>query len=196
MKINKAKVSDQKQIAELHKQGIPSGFISSLNIKVVQKLYKTIILNEIIFVVEANGKIVGFVSCAIQTGKLYKDFIKANSFSVLPYFILKVFSISFIRKTLETLKAPKKTKKDNREDEMPELLSIVIDASQQAKGIGKILLDALEKELIKRNIPEYKVVAGDNLLSANKFYQKYGFELSHKIELHKGQISNVYSKNI
>lgn len=196
MTTEKPNIIYAKQIAELHKQGIPTGFISSLNTKVVKRLYETIIKNEICFVLKEDEKVVGFVSCAIDTGKLYKKFIKANFFSVLPFFVLKVFNISFLQKIFETLKAPKKVKDNKPNLEIPELLSIVIDTNQQAKGLGKKLLDALENELTKRKINKYKVVAGEILISANKFYLKYDFKLSHKIELHKGSISNVFTKTL
>lgn len=192
--INKAELKDATSIAELHKQGIPTGFISSLNIKVIKKLYKTIIKDEIIYILKNDDNVVGFVSCTLDTGKLYKKFIKSNLFAVAPFFILKIFSISFIKKIFETLTVPEKTKLDKTE--IPELLSIVVDSNQQAKGLGKILLDALENELIRQNIYKYKVVAGDNLISANKFYKKYGFNLYTQTELHKGAVSNIYTKKL
>ncbi|MBN2893865.1 MAG: GNAT family N-acetyltransferase [Bacteroidales bacterium] len=190
--VQKAEIKNAIDIALLHKKEIPTGFISSLNLKVVKKLYESIITNEIIFVLENESTIVGFVSCAKNTGILYKKFIKKNLFAVAPYFVLKVFSFSFIKKIFETLTAPKKTKLDN--EEIPELLSIVIDSNQQAKGLGKLLLDELENKLVEDKIKKYKVVAGDNLISANKFYNKYGFTLSAQTELHKGAISNIYTK--
>jgi len=70
----------------------------------------------------------------------------------------------------------------------------VIDKNVQAKGYGKILLDELEKEFKSLGVAKYKVVAGERLEAANKFYQKNGFGLYKKTEIHKGDISNVYVK--
>jgi len=188
----KAEISDATAIAMLHKTEIPTGFISSLNLKVVVKLYEDIISDEILYVLIKQQKVVGFVSCTLNTQKLYKRFIKRNLIALAPYFIIKVFSFSFYKKIFETLTAPKKTKIE--EKEIPELLSIVVDSKQQAKGLGKLLLDDLENKLQELKVEKYKVVAGDILISANKFYQKYGFVLATKTELHKGTVSNIYTK--
>ncbi len=194
MIIKKPDISDSLRIAELHINEIPTGFISSLNKQIVSKLYELIIKTEIVFVVEKDKKIIAFITCALDTGKLYKHFIINNLFKVLPYFFVRLFSLVFIRKIFETLLAPFKTK--ITDDEMPELLSIVVDHEHQSGGIGISLLETLEKELIEKNINRYKVIAGENLVSANKFYLKYGFKLSKKIEIHKGTCSNVYIKII
>lgn len=196
MNTEKAKLNDAKTIAELHKKEIALGFISSLNIKVIEKLYQTIIKEELVFVLKDEGIIIGFVSCAINTGKLYKKFILSNLFQLIPLFIGKIFSISFIKKIIETLKAPSKSKQSESEEELPELLSIVVDTEKQARGAGKLLLDELEKELYCKQIKKYKVVAGDNLISANKFYLKNDFVLNKKTEIHKGAVSNIYVKNL
>ncbi len=194
MEIKIPKYKDATKIAILHKTEISSGFISSLKLKVVKKLYEVIIENEIIFVLKDDEKLIGFISCALNTKKLYKNFIRKNLFAVAPYFIVNIFSIKFLKKIFETLKAPYKTKIDK--EKMPELLSIVVDSTLQAKGLGKLLLNELEKKLLNLNIKKYKVVAGDNLFSANKFYLKNNFKLADKIQLHKGQISNLYYKKI
>ncbi len=193
--IKQAIKKDAAKLAVLHKTEIPTGFISSLNIKVVKKLYETLISRAIVITISDEKSIIGFVSCTLKTKQLYITFFKRNFFSVLPYFMLKVFSISFIKKVFETLRAPAKTR-NQKGDDIPELLSIVIDHNQQAKGLGKLLLDRLEKELKTKNISKYKVVAGEKLMAANRFYQKYGFDFIRKTEIHKGEQSNIYIKTI
>ena len=195
MNVEKADITQAKDVALLHKKEIPTGFISSLHINVIKKLYERIINDEILFVLKDNGKIIGFVSCAMDTGRLYKRFLMKNLFQVLPYFLPKIFSLSFVKKVLETLTAPFKTKVE-KEKEIPELLSIVVSSEVQARGLGKLLLDALEEELRKRGVEEYKVVAGEKLVAANKFYRKNGFELTKQSEIHSGEKSNIYVKTL
>ena len=67
---------------------------------------------------------------------------------------------------------------------------------EQKGGIGTNLLIALEKELIKRSILKYKVVAGEKLEGANKFYRKNGFVLAKQITIHGNDVLNVYVKEI
>ena len=195
-KVEKAKINDSLIIAELHKRGIPTGFISSLHVNVVKKLYETIIRGGIVYVLRNDeGKVIGFISCAIDTKDIYKKFIRNNLVAVLPYFLFKVFSFSFFNKVVETLTAPAKTE-SKKELEVPELLSIVISPNVQARGFGKVLLKALEDDLKERSIKLYKVVAGEKLEAANKFYRKNGFELVYQTEIHKGNKSNIYLKKL
>ncbi len=194
--IREARKDDVADVARLHKTQIPSGFISSLPLSVVQRLYKTIAGNELLYVISEHDKVLGFVSASLNTSKLYKRFVIQNMLAILPVFTTLIFRKNFLKRSLETLKAPAKTKTAKIEDELPELLSVVVRPGRQAGGVGKMLLDKLESELKSREISKYKVVAGNKLISANRFYEKYGFELSRQTEIHKGDKSNVYIKSL
>jgi len=99
---------------------------------------------------------------------------------------------------METFKAPFKSQKANDSISLPsgELLSISVSSDCQATGIGCQLVKALEEYLIKNNISRYKVVAGEELLGANKFYLKNGFVLASQIRIHGESLSNVYIKDL
>ena len=192
----KAEKYDAAAIADLHREGIPTGFLSSLSPKLLASMYGVIIDEGLSFVAEENGKVIGFVSGSADSKALYKQIVKRNVFRLIPLFAKKIFSYSFFKRSLESFLIPFKTGKGDRKkkETLPELLSIVISKDIQAKGIGSGLVKCLEEELRKRDIGSYKVLAGDNLVSANKFYLKNGFTLYEKLELHKGQVSNVYVK--
>ncbi len=198
MHIRKANFNDSISIAYLHKSCIPTGFLSTLKIELLDILYKHIIKHDIAFVAIENNKVAGFVVCTLNTKHLYKKFFISNIFNLLPFIISKIFSIKFIKKIIETLFAPFKSKVDAgiSENELPELLTIAVNSKIQTKGIGHLLLISLENELKNLNIKKYKVIAGTNLISANKFYLKHGFELVCQIEIHKGDLSNIYIKRI
>lgn len=194
MTIEKPQAQDIFAIANLHKKEIPTGFISSLNIRIIVLLYQTILAHETLFVAKENGRVIGFVSLAYDTKKLYKRFIATHFFRVAPFFIGKIFSYNFLKKIFETLTAPRKTHAPTETTATPELLSIVIDSSEQAKGLGYLLLKRLEEQLKRKNITTYKVVAGANLVAANKFYTKHQFKLVKTTEIHQGDVSNIYEK--
>ena len=196
--LRKADKYDSKCVALLHKEGIPSGFLSTLDTDLLSKLYITIIDEGLCFVYLSGDTPAGFVSCSMNSKALYRNIVFRNFFSLLPLMMRQVFKLSFIKRSIESFLIPYKTAKvDNKaKDDLPELLSIVVSKDIQAKGLGKELLDALENELKQRNVKSYKVLAGDNLVSANKFYLKNGFVLKEKLELHKGQISNIYVKEL
>jgi len=195
MIVEKAKIEHVVKISKLHKEGIPTGFLSKQSDDFLINLYKYLIKNEIVFVAkdEAND-VIGFVSATLTTQGLYKKFLKSN-FSVLLKFIFKnLFSIEFLKKSFETFLAPKKTQINELQNDLSELLSIVVDKNTKSKGIGQALVDALDNELSSIGVKEYKVLVGTKL-PANKFYQKKGFKLYKEVELHKGEKSNIYIKN-
>ena len=196
--LRKAEKYDSVAVALLHKEGIPTGFLSSLKTDLLAKMYGIIIEDGYCFVYVQDDAVCGFITCSTDSKALYKKIVRKNVFGLIPLFLKRIFSVSFIKRSLESFLIPFRTGEgEKKADEvMPELLSIVISKNVQAKGLGTELLIALEAELRAGNVKKYKVIAGDNLISANKFYLKSGFVVKEKLELHKGQISNVYVKEL
>lgn len=195
MKCIKATEQDSSQIAQLHKEFIPTGFLSQQSLNFLNALYLFLITHEIVYVIKEEEKVIGFVAVSLNTDGLFKRFLK-NNFGMLFKFTMKnLFSIDFIKKALETFTSPKKTAVDKVNCDVPELLSIVINESYAGKGYGKSLLDCLEQELRSSKVKEYKVVAG-SMLKANSFYTNNGFTKIKEIELHKDTISYLYVKTL
>jgi ribosomal protein S18 acetylase RimI-like enzyme len=147
---------------------------------------------------EENEKIAGFISCATDTGGLMKRFLLKSPGAIVTVFIKILSKPSFIIPLLETYKAPSKSDSEVEENNLPstELLSISVHPEVQQTSVGTKLLTALESELLNRGIKSYKVVAGESLLGANRFYQKNGFRLIKQITIHGNDISNVYIKHL
>ena len=76
------------------------------------------------------------------------------------------------------------------------MLSIAVSPQAQKGGIGSKLLAALGDELKTRGITRYKVIAGEKLEGANKFYRKNRFVLARQISIHGDEVSNVYMKEL
>jgi len=189
-----AEVNDASSIAFLHKKGIPTGFLSQQSLIFLTALYTYLIKNEIVCVVKEDDVVVGFVAGTLTTNELYKKFLKENLSLLIMFAVKNLFSLSVIKKAFETLFAPDKTLLDNA-SELPELLSIVVDESFKGQGLGRQLLHIFEAELTRNHIATYKVLVGEKL-DANKFYIQNGFALKKNIELHKGDVSHIYIKNL
>ncbi|MDX1810147.1 MAG: GNAT family N-acetyltransferase [Sulfurospirillaceae bacterium] len=191
----KATIQDAQDVALLHKNGIPTGFLSQQSLSFLSALYTYLIENEIVYVAKVDDVIVGFVAGTLTTNGLYKEFLKENLGLLMLFAFKNIFSLSFIKKASETLFAPKKASLDDDESELPELLSIVVDDKFKGQGLGKQLLQAFEYELKKKSVSMYKVLVGSKL-DANKFYTQSGFILKKDVELHKGDISHIYVKSL
>jgi ribosomal protein S18 acetylase RimI-like enzyme len=179
------------QVAHLHKEGIPTGFLSSLGEDFLADLYQAISQSSdgFGFVVRDNDKIVGFVAFCSNLRKLYKQVYRIKGLKLLLVLIPKLFSVRTIRKIYENIFYPKKTESLNLPD--AELLSIVVSLDCRGKGFARKLIETGLQECCRRGIPKLKVLVADFNQSANCLYQQTGFQLATKIENH-GVVSNVY----
>jgi len=189
--IGKATINEGIQIARLHKEYISSGFLSSLGVPLLELIYKSMIDSEIAFCIVAKDdeKVIGFVSGTTSMSGFYKQFLKDNFFMACVLLIPKSINPAFIKKILESLFYPFRIENSHPK---AELLSIVVDQNYQGKGVSRNLFLEFISEFRKKNVNKFKVIVGDNLIPARKFYEKMGGILSDEIEVHDGEKSKVY----
>jgi ribosomal protein S18 acetylase RimI-like enzyme len=184
-------IQDAPSTAALHIESISTGFISSLGIDFVTCLYEAMAQSKSSFglVAEKNHRIVGFVTFTTNLSKLYKSVILKKGFRFALLLVSKMFSLKRMKKVLETLSYPTRTKKMD----LPcaELLSIVIAEKERSKGLATTLMQRGLAECSRRGIEKVKVLVGADNEPANKLYSKCGFELIKQIDNH-GIVSNIY----
>lgn len=196
--ISKATKEYDRQTAQLHQQTINEGFLPKLGKSFLVSLYRFFIKKELVLVYLEEKQVLGFVSCAISSLKIIRRFLVACPAGVMKLVFAILKNPKVLKSIFETWHAPSSSSEKGTAQTIPdtELLSIAVDPASQQKGIGFLLLNALEDELKKRGIKSYKVVAGEKLAGANTFYLKNGFVLVKQIKIHGDETSNVYVKNI
>jgi ribosomal protein S18 acetylase RimI-like enzyme len=179
------------RVAQLHINGIPTGFISSLGERFVTALYESISQSPYGFglVEDVDGKIVGFIAFTTNLKGLYKSILKKDLFRFGFLLCGKLLSLRTVKKIFETLFYPNRIEAHKLPN--AELLSVVVDESQRGRGIAAKLIQEGLAECRSRGIQKVKVLVADFNDSANRLYQKTGFEKITQIENH-GIISNVY----
>ena len=179
------------QVARLHIEGIPTGFISSLGIKFVSALYEAIAESAYGFgyVEEIDGIVVGFVAFTTELKGLYKTVCLKNGLRFFFLLASKLFSFRTIKKIFETLFYPGKVKTPDLPQ--AELLSIAVAETQRGKGIARELIQHGLRESGKKGIGRVKVLVADFNQPANTLYQKTGFEYFCQVDSH-GVVSNIY----
>ncbi|GJM17010.1 MAG: hypothetical protein DHS20C13_23370 [Thermodesulfobacteriota bacterium] len=189
--IGKATTNEGIQIAQLHKEYIGSGFLGSLGTPLLELVYNSMIDSEIAFCIVAKDdeKVVGFVSGTTSMSGFYLQFLKDNFFKACVLLLPKFIKPAFMKKILESFFYPIRI---NSSHPKAELLSIVVDQDYQGKGVSRDLFLELAREFGKKNVNKFKVIVGDNLVPAKKFYEKMGGILSDEIEVHNGEKSKVY----
>ena len=75
---------------------------------------------------------------------------------------------------------------------MAELLSIVVKKEKWGSGMAKKLLEGLKEKFFVQGLKQFKVVVGVENIRACRFYENSGGKLVKRIEVHRGEMSNVY----
>ena len=78
---------------------------------------------------------------------------------------------------------------------IPELYLIAVESNYQRLGIASSLMQELIDCFIKQGTMEFKVLVGEELDSAKKFYEKHGLTRRSRI-VHHGKYAVEYTKEI
>lgn len=191
MEIKLANEKDCFQIAQIHFKEIKHGFLNQLGKRFLGYFYLAMIdsPNAFLIIAKENNSVIGFVSGCTNLKKFYKEFIRKYIFKSFFIFLKKMFNPNIFKKVLETIKYSQKKEKDLPRSE---LLSIAVIRNFQGQDVARKLLEKFVSEMNKKDINEFKVIVGENLIQANKFYQKNGFEFHSKDAVHKDTPSNIY----
>ena len=182
-------------IADLHVRGIPTGFISSLDLDFVTALYHALTQSDRAFgfVIREKNHTLGFIAFTDNLASLYQSVLKNNFCRFSRILIRRIFSWAHIRKAIETLLYAAKTR--NKNLPAAELLAIVIDDQIRGQGLASKLIQAGLDECKNRNIDKVKVLVAANNQLAKQLYQKFGFQLVCRIQSHNIP-SNIYVKSL
>lgn len=187
-----------KSVIRIHRTEISQGFLSSLGNKALALLFLHASENHfgrlLIARDATSGDIAGFLLGSIDTDAFYKQFLFNRFFQAVFVLAPKLLSFEKLRKVFETLFYP--TKKELKILPKPELLDIAILKQYQGKGVAQLLFHAFTKKLHAAGIDEFKITTGENLVAAQRFYEKLGAEKAGEIEVHKGQKTIVYKYKI
>lgn len=193
--VRKANISDVSAIAHIHFLQLNSDFLSSLGESFLCYLYKVFVEDKelIVLVCEERGEILGFITGSRNFDENYKKIVVRNFFK----FSLLVITASFkdfniLKNIFETIFY---TKKQPVTSIKAELISIAVDNKFHRKGVGRKLINNLEKIFKSKNIGIYKVSVNKSNERANLFYKSLNFKKRGEYILYNRKI-NLYSKRI
>ncbi len=197
-------------VARLHRKGITTGFISRLGPRFISTLYGAIAVSRwsrVFVAVPENGQEpVGFIACSIDTSRMYRGILVSKGLLFAAILLPRAFRFSVLKSIFETIFYPvthrsKAASAPARKPESfaghisAELLSVAVDAHWQGKGVGKLLLQEMERCFAQQGVERYKVVTLASDPVSNGFYVARGFTLSNKF-VHHGNEMNEYTKAI
>ena len=186
------------QVARLHIECITEGFLPQLGDKFLCLLYQAIDQSpsSVLIIDEQDGNVLGFVAGASDIKLLYWQLLQ-RPIRLLGALLPSLLVPSRVKRIWEILRYSKETSV-GAANTLPnfELLSIVVHRSQRGSGSAESLYRALLIHCRGQAVMEFKIVVGDDLVQAHRFYQRMGAIAKHRIEVHSGQGSTVYVQAI
>jgi ribosomal protein S18 acetylase RimI-like enzyme len=182
-----ALVRDAEALAGLHAARITEGFLPTLGVPFLTRLYRRIALSSdaSAFVVADGGQILAFAAGTARVRGLYKEFhIHDGAIAGLRAAprVLRSW-----RRVLETLRYPETTA------ELPtaEVLAVVTADHAVGRGLGARVVDAVTADFVRRGIAAAKVTVGADNGPALAMYRRCGFVSAAKIHVHDTHASEV-----
>lgn len=181
-------------------EGISHGFLSTLGEEFLALLYncidedpETVLLTEV-----KNDRVIGFVAGARSLKKIYRRMLLK-----LPRLIIALAPVLFKPKKLfqilELIKhSVSRSNTTAQGKPLPkfELLSIAVAATERRSGVAYRLYDRLKDYSTDHNIKAFKIVVGENLNSAHKFYLQMGALPVGEIFIHENEKSLIYVQSV
>ena len=185
------------QIVEIHIKAFPGFFLSELGNEVLRVFYKSLLQDKttIFYGVKNEGGLVGFFVASVESKGLYtRLFLKNISRFILPLLFSFSKNLSLLKRMMTS--ASSSSKLEVSTIYPASLLSICVSPAHAGKGIGKILLSTLEKELqLRKRHGYYLTTDAKNNNATNQFYLNSGFKLNGSYSQGK-RIMNIYVKDI
>ena len=185
------------QVVEIHIKAFPGFFLSELGNDVLRVFYKSLLQDKktIFYGVKNEGGLVGFFVVSLEpTGVYSRLFFKNISRFILPLFFSFSKNFSLLKRMMTSASSSSNLEVSTMYS--ASLLSICVSPAHVGKGIGKILLTTLEKELrLRQRHGYYLTTDSHNNNSTNQFYLNFGFKLYGSYSQGK-RIMNIYVKDI
>ncbi len=189
VELRPATIDDAPAMARLHVEGITSGFLSSLGLRFMRRLYEALVGWEraVVLVADAGAGAVGFVAGVDDTAAFYRYFARHHGVAAATAAFPALTRPSNLRRALETARYGS----GDDAGVAAELLAMAVDSQWRGRGIGAQLGGELLSELGGRGVDAVKVVVGEANEPAIRAYRRMGFEPAGTQEVHSGEPSSV-----
>lgn len=181
-----------RQVAELHAANLEAGFLSTLGIGFLTVLYEAIDASEdsVLLVEEQAGRVVGFVSGCGRMAGVYRQLLK-KPLRLAGALLPSVWRPRRLWRIVETLRY---SRGDASSDDLPdaELMSLAVAPEFRGQGIADRLYERLETYFRSRGVAAFKIMVGEQLAPAHRFYARRGARPAAETEVHSGAKSVIY----
>ena len=184
-----------RQIAELHCNLLPDGFLASFGKEFLYLVYQKInsSVGSTIIVYCINSEVVGFIAGGEGLKNVYLQLLK-DPLRLCKYVLPQLLRKSTVIKLLSML--TRKNKQTNTAFKMTdaELYSICVMKNYQGSAVAQTLYEGLCDFFKENNLDAFMIVVGSELSQAQHFYKKQGAEPVGTLEQGSGKRSIVFKQ--
>lgn len=180
-----AEKTDASFMAAMHQRSITTGFLSTLGTPFLRLLYRALVTDPdgVAVIAEDDSGPVGFVAGTRSTSAFYRRFAVKHGWRAGLVVLTRLVRPGAIRRLWESFRYG-----TGEETSGAELLAMAVAADRRGRGIGV----SLGRELLSRlETPTVRVVVGSDNHVAIAAYKRMGFVPHSRIEVHKGESSEV-----
>lgn len=198
MKFRTIKISESKELADIHIKSFKDFFLTSLGVRFLNTYYKSCLKsNESIAIcaIDENENLIGFSVGCMHSKGFHKRLIKQN----LGAFMLRGIIILFSKPKAIIRLVNNLGKKANKNDNgnYAELLSIGVLSNYNGQGIGKELIKRFEEESINKGCLEIALTTDYNKNSkVLEFYKSTGYEIYYEFITYPNRKMYKLKKNL
>lgn len=186
-----------RRIAELHAGSIDQGFLSTLGVPFLAQLYRAIDESDesVLLYRSIDGRIVAFVSASAGMGPIYKHMLR-HPLRLALALAPALLSFRKLIRIAETIRQGRRHETSDLTQPQPELLSIAVDRHHRGCGLAESLYRELCEHYRRRGANGFKIVVGEVLEPAHRFYRRMGAVAVGEVEVHRGAKSILYSQDL
>ena len=198
VEVKEISIKDINALVIVHKRAFPDFFLTSLGDRFLSLYYKTVKKNNqgILLGYYRKEKLLGFCAATMVSTSFHSRLIKENlldySFIAFRLLFFRPLAIARLYKNLV-----KKGSSIKDKGNYAELLSIAVDTSCQGEGIGKKMLNELEKIVIERGGDCLSLTTDfEDNAKAQGFYTSIGYKVFYDFVAYPKRKMYRYIKNL
>jgi ribosomal protein S18 acetylase RimI-like enzyme len=186
-------MKDAVVLAQLHKQTLKGGFLSSLGSRFLVRLYRSMIGSSraVVLVARDGDGVVGFAAGSVSPGTFWREFLRRHLIPVGGLLTLRALRPSVAKRMLEVARHLKR-----EAGQGSELLAIGVGPPARRMGLGLRLVMRMEEELRRKGAHQVAVAVRVDNRPARDFFERSGFHPLGGLQVHEGHPSLRYEKQL
>ena len=176
---------DAAVTADLHIEGQPGTFLTSLGRRFLEALYAQMAVSPYCFgyvAVDERGEVIGVVTGTTDSSAIFKELVLRKGYKLaLPVLGSILRHPSLIRNVFQTLVYPSQTEIEPGETEM---LYLATRAERRGEGIGRALWWAFADEMRAKGFRSLGLCVDEGNAHAVRFHERQGMTLKRKFTMY------------